>query len=40
MKVCEICRASSESLLEFNGVLSCTACFKSKIQSMVGVVKR
>lgn len=37
--VCEICRASSESLLEFNGVLSCIECFRSKIQSMVDVAK-
>jgi hypothetical protein len=27
-------------LLEFNGVLSCTGCFKSKIQSMAEVLKR
>jgi hypothetical protein len=39
-EVCEVCRASAESLLEFNGVMSCAACFKSKIQSMVEVLKR
>jgi hypothetical protein len=38
--ICEICRASAESLLKFNGELSCGDCFKSKIQSMVEVVKR
>jgi hypothetical protein len=37
--VCEICRTSAESLLEFNGVLSCAVCFKSKIQSMAEVLK-
>jgi hypothetical protein len=35
-KVCEICRAPSEPLLEFNKMQACVACFKRRIRLIVG----
>lgn len=32
--ICEICRTSSERLLEFNRELVCTKCFKNRVRSM------
>ena len=37
--ICEICR-SSGSLLEFNKVLACAACFKKSVDSVASQFKR
>ena len=32
--ICEICRTSSERLLEFDRALMCTRCFRGRIRSI------